>query len=114
MSEEREPPKVFGREMSPTGFPGKWSVTVGIFTFTMTYPCAPSEDIQVNILASRYICAMFTDESDAIEWFETTARQVMRECSEVAGPMVAVKDLGSNHGAFENVTLEDWYPVRFK
>lgn len=89
MNEEREPPKVFGREMRRT--PGGWTVVVGIIRFNINCVSYHEFGIIANISTIHVdISYRFATEEAAVSWLEITSSQVMRECFEIARPMITI------------------------
>lgn len=104
---EREPPKVFGRPMSPYSVRG-WLINIATLTLTMD---RRERDGRFDCIAHGVYTLSETKDTkdDAIEWLESTARRIMRECLEIAGPMVAVESL-----VLGDPSYQKHYPVRFK
>ena len=106
-SEEREPPKVFGREMERYSVNG-WLLNIATLTLTV-YPSATG-GYRVEVMTGNYTHRDNRETLESsIEWLETTARRIMRECFEVAGPMVAVEQMVLGDPSYEKRC-----PVRFR
>lgn len=89
MTNQQEPPKVFGREMEHYS-DYCWNLPIATLLLTITEQRVDSYDVAINTGPCTHRNRLETIEA-SIEWLETTARRIMSECLEIARPMITIE-----------------------